>query len=127
MTALARMGRIRCATAAIALSLLTVAPAAGAATPTSAAVLPRVTGSFNFVSMAPTPSGNGYWLAASGGKVEAFGDAVFHGDLSKTTLNSPIIAIAATADGNGYWLVGRDGGCLPSVMPRSSGAPATSC
>ncbi|HEV3365889.1 MAG TPA: hypothetical protein VG054_00390, partial [Acidimicrobiales bacterium] len=65
-----------------------------------AATLPRAAGtSFNFVSMAQTPTGKGYWLAASGGKVEAFGDAVFHGDLSGSTLNAPIVGIAATVDG----------------------------
>ncbi len=65
---------------------------------------------FNFVGMAPTPSGNGYWLVASGGKVEAFGDAVKYGDLYGTPLSAPLVGMAATPDGLGYWLLGGDGG-----------------
>ena len=90
-----------------------VATLAGSTSGSAGAVVARPAAStahFNFVGMAPTPSGNGYWLVASGGKVEAFGDAVSYGDLSKRMLNAPIIGMAPTPDGKGYWLLGRDGG-----------------
>ena len=109
-------GRLRKAAGTVAVAVLTMSLVAGFAgvggSPVAAAALPRATGTshFNFVAMSPTPSGNGYWLAASGGKVEAFGDAVAHGDLSGTVLSAPIIGMAPTATGNGYWLLGRDGG-----------------
>src|ERR1019366_3874854 len=79
--------------AGLLLSLLAVVVASPGA---GAAVQGRVAGhaSFNFVGMAPTPSGNGYWLAASGGKVEAFGDAVKFGDLYGTPLSAPLVGMA---------------------------------
>ena len=96
--------------AGLLLSLLTVVAVANP--DAGAAVQARVVGhaSFNFVGMAPSPSGNGYWLVASGGKVEAFGDAMKHGDLYGTPLNAPLVGMAATPDGLGYWLLGGDGG-----------------
>jgi hypothetical protein len=62
------------------------------------------------VGMAPTPSGNGYWLVASDGGIFAFGDAGFFGSTGAMTLNKPIVGMAATPSGNGYWLVASDGG-----------------
>jgi hypothetical protein len=52
----------------------------------------------------------GYLVVNAGGVVQAFGSAVWHGDLRATKLSSPIIGIAATSDGGGYWLLGADGG-----------------
>ncbi len=46
----------------------------------------------------------GYWLVASDGTVEAFGDARPYG--SVTTSAAPIVGIEATPDGKGYWLAG---------------------
>ena len=65
-----------------------------------------------FVGMAPTPDGGGYWLARSNGGVSAFGDAHFFGSLvgSGVVPAAPIVGIAASSDGQGYWLVGTDGG-----------------
>ncbi|MDQ3384871.1 MAG: hypothetical protein M3503_02485 [Actinomycetota bacterium] len=62
------------------------------------------------VGLAATPTGNGYWLAASDGGIFAFGDARFHGSTGNTRLNQPIVGMAATPTGNGYWLVASDGG-----------------
>jgi hypothetical protein len=60
------------------------------------------------VAMAPTPSGNGYWIAASGGGVLARGGAQDKGQISGLT--RPIVGIAPTPSGNGYWTTGGDGG-----------------
>jgi hypothetical protein len=60
--------------------------------------------------MAPTPSGNGYWLVASDGGMFPFGDAGFFGSTGAMHLNKPIVGMAPTPSGNGYWLVASDGG-----------------
>ena len=62
------------------------------------------------VSMAATPSGNGYWLAASDGSVYSYGDAHFYGSMGGHPLTQPVVGMAATISGHGYWLVARDGG-----------------
>jgi hypothetical protein len=58
-------------------------------------------------AMAATPSGSGYWLTTSSGKVFAFGDAPFRGRLKDS--KTRIADIAATPSGRGYWLVSRTG------------------
>ena len=62
------------------------------------------------VTMAATPSGQGYWLVASDGGVFGFGDAGFFGSAGGLRLNRPIVGMAATPSGQGYWLVASDGG-----------------
>jgi hypothetical protein len=62
------------------------------------------------VGVAPTPSGDGYWLARADGTVESYGDAVAHGSMAGSALSQPIVGIAATPSGAGYWLVAADGG-----------------
>ncbi len=62
------------------------------------------------VSMASTPSGNGYWVAGSDGSVFAYGDAGFYGSMGGHPLDQPVVGMAATTSGHGYWLVARDGG-----------------
>jgi hypothetical protein len=62
------------------------------------------------VGMAPTPTGNGYWLVASDGGIFSFGDATFHGSTGAMQLNQPIVGMARAPGGSGYWLVAADGG-----------------
>ena len=62
------------------------------------------------VGMAPTPSGEGYWLVASDGGIFSFGDARFFGSTGAIRLNKPIVGMAPTPSGQGYWLVASDGG-----------------
>jgi len=62
------------------------------------------------VGMAPTPSGQGYWLVASDGGIFSFGDATFRGSTGAIQLNKPIVGMASTPSGQGYWLVASDGG-----------------
>ena len=60
------------------------------------------------VAVAPTPSGNGYWIAAASGTVLARGGAHDKGSIGGLT--RPVVGIAATPTGNGYWTTGGDGG-----------------
>jgi hypothetical protein len=62
------------------------------------------------VGIAATPTGRGYWLAASDGGIFCFGDARFHGSTGNIRLNQPIVGMAPTPTGNGYWLAAADGG-----------------
>ena len=72
------------------------------------------------VGMAATPSGHGYWLAASDGGIFSFGDAAFAG--APTGTNQPIIGLARSPTGGGYWLGGRDGGVFAYGDAGSYGA-----
>ena len=61
-------------------------------------------------SLSSTGSGGGYWLFTSRGRVLAFGDARFHGDMSGTPLNGPVLDSIPTPAGQGYYMVASDGG-----------------
>jgi peptidoglycan hydrolase-like protein with peptidoglycan-binding domain len=60
------------------------------------------------VAMAPTASGNGYWLVGSDGAVYSF-HAPYFGGINGFHLNAPVVGITATPSGKGYWLVTADG------------------
>ena len=62
------------------------------------------------VAMAPTQTGEGYFLTASDGGVFAFGDAQFKGSTGNLKLDAPVTSIATTPRGTGYWLAAKDGG-----------------
>jgi len=79
------------------------------------------------VSVASTPTGNGWWDATPAGDVYSFGDAGFHGSIGGAHLNQPIVGIAATPSGGGYWLVASDGGIFSfgdAAFQGSTGAIA---
>jgi hypothetical protein len=75
--------------------------------------------------LAPTPDGQGYWIADSAGDVFSFGNAQFHGSLSSQlgsfARNSahdvvsghratvPVTGFTATGAGGGYWMAATDG------------------
>jgi ribosomal protein L24E len=59
----------------------------------------------------PTPSGDGYWMAATDGRVFAFGAAEDHGQAASPP-TFPVVGMAATPDGGGYWLVTARGQVL---------------
>ena len=61
-------------------------------------------------SMANTPSGDGYWLFTSQGRVLPYLGAPFFGDLSTVVLNGSIVESVVTPTGLGYYMVGEDGG-----------------
>jgi sugar lactone lactonase YvrE len=57
-----------------------------------------------------SPTGLGYFLAASDGGIFNYGDAGFYGSTGNLKLNKPIVGLARTPDAKGYWLVASDGG-----------------
>ena len=71
---------------------------------------PGLTLNDNFVGLASTRSGRGYWVAAADGGVFARGDARFHGSAASLPLLGPVVGITRTPSGNGYWLAAADGG-----------------
>ncbi len=62
------------------------------------------------MGIAPTDSGNGYWLVLNDGGVDNYGDAPVAGSLGGNPLNAPVVGMAAMRTPTGYWLVGADGG-----------------
>ncbi|HEV7526163.1 MAG TPA: hypothetical protein VGP92_14420 [Acidimicrobiia bacterium] len=80
----------------------------------------------NFVDIAATPSGRGYWTAASDGGVFTFGDAQFLGSVGDRVLARPVVGIAATKSGHGYWLVASDGGVFAFGDAAFHGSAANS-
>jgi hypothetical protein len=58
------------------------------------------------VHLEPTPSGNGYWIADSAGRVTSAGDARWLGDAGTTgpAAGESVSSLSATPSGNGYWL-----------------------
>ena len=67
------------------------------ATPASTAPPAAIRLNQPIVGIAATPTGNGYWLAASDGGIFAFGDARFHGSTGGMRLSAPITGLAARA------------------------------
>jgi hypothetical protein len=61
-------------------------------------------------SLSATPTGRGYWIFTSKGRAMNFGDAAFYGDMSKVTLNGPVLDSIPTTSGKGYYMVASDGG-----------------
>ena len=53
------------------------------------------------------PDGNGYWVMRSNGRMEAFGDAEWYGDLANE--NEHARDFAPTPTGLGYWILTQDG------------------
>jgi hypothetical protein len=76
------------------------------------------------VGIAATPSGAGYWIATSDGRVAKFGDAAVEGDARAMRLSVTVVAIAALPNGTGYWLATADGGVLPFGAAKHYGDAA---
>ncbi len=53
------------------------------------------------VSLSATPTGDGYWVFTSRGRVVRLRDAGFFGDVSAVALNRPVIGSIATPSGKG--------------------------
>jgi ribosomal protein L24E len=65
----------------------------------------------DYVGIASTPDGQGYWLVRGDGQVAAFGDAHGYGSLDQARLGPAdrVVGIARTYDARGYWLASADG------------------
>lgn len=63
-----------------------------------------------FIGVAATPSGAGYWMTTSTGRVYSFGDAPRRPGV--TGGGKRVVDIAPTATGRGYWLLTRHGRVL---------------
>ncbi len=74
------------------------------------------------VGIAPTPTGQGYWLVARDGGIFSFGDARFFGSTGAIRLNRPIVAMATSPTGRGYWFVASDGGIFSFGDARFAGS-----
>ncbi|MDQ1490844.1 MAG: hypothetical protein QOJ23_3358 [Actinomycetota bacterium] len=61
-------------------------------------------------SLSSTATGKGYWMFTNKGRVLTFGDALAYGDMSKQTLNAPVLDSIVTPTGKGYYMVAADGG-----------------
>ncbi len=62
------------------------------------------------VGIAPSATGEGYWIVDAAGDVLPDGNASFFGDLHGQALSKPVVAVVATSAGQGYWLAAADGG-----------------
>ena len=60
--------------------------------------------------LSATPTGKGYWLFTTRGRVVAFGDAHFYGDMPQRRSTGRCSAASSTPTGKGYYMVGSDGG-----------------
>jgi len=69
-------------------------------------------GGDEFVALAYTDSGKGRWQFTASGRVLAYGDAAFVGDLLSIGVEPeyPIVGAVVMPDDQGYWLFGADGG-----------------
>ena len=76
------------------------------------------------ISMAPTPTGGGYYVLGVDGSVYPFGDAVDLGGVKGSP--SPIVGMAVRPQGDGYWLVAADGTVTGFGAAASIGAPSAS-
>ncbi|MEM9711606.1 MAG: hypothetical protein AAGA17_05235, partial [Actinomycetota bacterium] len=61
-------------------------------------------------TVVPSPSGQGYRIIGTDGRVVAYGDATFEGSVGDLALNQPIVDAFADGDDGGYVLVAEDGG-----------------
>lgn len=87
------------------------APRTSVTIPPKEAAMALLAAGTKAVSIAPTPTGNGYIIVADDGAVHAFGDAPFVGGRGGDDKeNAPIVAAAFHPSGQGYWLLSADGG-----------------
>jgi GH25 family lysozyme M1 (1,4-beta-N-acetylmuramidase) len=64
----------------------------------------------DYVGIASTADGGGYWIAKGDGGMFSFGDATFYGSAGSLHLAMPAVGVATTSDEKGYWLGASDGG-----------------
>ncbi len=87
---------------------------ASAALTSASATSPGSTGAVRAVDLEPTPSGQGYWVLDSRGRVHPFGDAAHLGDVLPARLGAgeAPASLSATRTGAGYWVFTNRGRAL---------------
>ena len=109
-------------------SLVSAQATSSAAPPADHAVSPPpqrvLTGAAAVRQIAPSASGQGYWMVAANGGVASFGNAVSYGSVSSLPSGRQVVGMAPTPDDHGYWLVGADGASSPSATPATPARPA---
>src|SRR5581483_10059100 len=65
------------------------------------------------VHLEPTPSGKGYWIVDTAGRVTAVGDAAPLGDATGLAPGESVSSLSATPSGHGYWVFTNRGRVLP--------------
>jgi hypothetical protein len=67
------------------------------------------------IDIEPTPSGQGYWVLDSGGRVRPFGDASHLGDvvLGRLAAGEEPASLSSTPTGAGYWVFTSRGRAVP--------------
>src|SRR5207248_1807110 len=94
-------------TAAVVQGAVVAQPAAGATYLGSAAHLSLHN---PIVSIAATPTGNGYWLVAADGGIFTFGSARFYGSASGAMAGQAAVGMIASPKNDGYWIASQWGG-----------------
>jgi N-acetylmuramoyl-L-alanine amidase len=69
----------------------------------------RVPSGATITDIAATPTGAGYWVLASNGAVQSFGDARILGRAPRATSATRAIRLAARPQGDGVWVLTDDG------------------
>lgn len=64
------------------------------------------------VDIASTPDCQGYWVMTGAGRVMAYGNASFKGQITEDAPDGFYVAIIPTSSGQGYWIVNRSGGVV---------------
>ncbi len=64
----------------------------------------------DYVGIASSQDGGGYWVLKGDGGIFSFGDAKFHGSAGGSGIAQPAIALTPTDDGGGYFIAATDGG-----------------
>jgi hypothetical protein len=81
--------------------------------------------------MAPTATGDGYWLVGADGGVYAFGDATYQGSAPGSGgTPAPVTGIEPTSDDLGYWMATTSGSVLhfgdaAAESPAATTAPVS--
>jgi hypothetical protein len=78
----------------------------------------------DYVAIATTADGQGYWVVQADGGVHSYGDAEPLTSLpaGATSASSPIVAMARTYDGHGAWVVNSEGQVYELGDARSYGS-----
>jgi len=120
------------AVALVAMFFATGADAVPAVTQRSSTAMPLVdarlyaasgpTPSVTAVGIGSHPTGRGYWIASTDGRVLGFGRSTQIGPTTRLATRHPVVAIARAPRGSGYWIVTSAGRVLAFGDARNRGS-----